>query len=237
MSTILINYAHLRFFKAQARQTESVKRWNCVDRVVNYGVQHLDASFVRKNSAILDEPRGAGFYLWKPFIILKTIVESSPGDLVLYVDSGAFFTDSPKRMFNLAEQVQIVIPRMWNNFENAWTKRDAFVLMDCDKPHYVWSRQRLTGYLCFVVSDMTRRFCEEWLNFSEDRRIISQDPNKAGQPNYPGYQANRHTQSSFSLLSKKWGLPEFCDPSQWGHNDPLHKVNYPSVFFNDHYSD
>ena len=46
---------------------------------------------------------------------------------------------------------------------------------------------------------------EELLYFSQDKRIITNDPNTQVLPNYVGFQENRHNQSILSLLLKKYG--------------------------------
>ena len=56
----------------------------------------------------------------------------------------------------------------------------------------------------------------EWLAYLTDRRIVSDDPNVMGKDNPKSFRDHRHDQSVLSLLSKKWGLPAFRDPSQYG---------------------
>jgi hypothetical protein len=52
---------------------------------------------------------------------------------------------------------------------------------------------------------------------STDVRAISDDANVLGKPDYPGFREHRHDQSIFSLLTKRYDLPAFRDPSQWGN--------------------
>ena len=47
-------------------------------------------------------------------------------------------------------------------------------------------------------------FLEKLLNYSTDKRIITDDPNTQGLPNYPGFKSNRHDQTVLSILYKKF---------------------------------
>jgi len=46
--------------------------------------QILESPFYSQNKSILDEPRGAGFWSWKPYIILETLKKLKKDDWVIY---------------------------------------------------------------------------------------------------------------------------------------------------------
>ena len=49
----------------------------------------LDKRFVERNKNILNKKRGAGYWLWKPYVILKALLENADwGDLIIYIDAG-----------------------------------------------------------------------------------------------------------------------------------------------------
>lgn len=81
------------------------------------------------------QERGAGYWLWKPYIILKTLLyEMEEGDLLLYSDSGSEAIGDLRPLFDLAVEDDIVIfknPPKWVHREKQWTKPDAFVIMGC----------------------------------------------------------------------------------------------------------
>jgi len=63
-------------------------------------------------TAIHVQERGAGYWLWKPYIILKTLLyEMEEGDLLLYADSGSEAIGDLRPLFELAEEDDIVIFR------------------------------------------------------------------------------------------------------------------------------
>ena len=73
MSNILINYADRGFFKAQKLNSESGLEHG-FDRVINYCRKDIDSDFLNKNEYILNKVRGAGYWLWKPYIILNVLI-------------------------------------------------------------------------------------------------------------------------------------------------------------------
>ena len=61
------------------------------DEVFSYNYSDIDDEFKEKNKHILEQPRGAGFWLWKPYIIKKTLEKIEENDLLFYSDSGISF--------------------------------------------------------------------------------------------------------------------------------------------------
>lgn len=85
--------------------------------------------------------------------------------------------------------------------------------MDCDTTEYSETDQRLSGFIVLKKTSLSIKFFEEFLNFSLDKRIITNNENVLGHKNYDGFIENRHDQTVFSLLTKKYKLKCFRDPS------------------------
>ena len=87
--------------------------------------------------------------------------------------------------------------------EKKYSKRDAFVLLGADSPIYTDTFQYMAGIQIYRKSKFSENFIEKWLNYSTDKRIITDDPNTQGLPNYNGFIDNRHDQTILSILTKK----------------------------------
>lgn len=70
--------------------------------------------------------------------------------------------------------------------ERRYNKRDAFVLMGCDLPEY-----------------------------AQNPRIITEQENTQGLPNYADFIVHRHDQDIWSLMVKKYHLKKFRAPSRF----------------------
>jgi hypothetical protein len=62
------------------------------------------------------------------------------------------------------------------------------------------------AYQIYKKTIFTEKFLEDYLNYCRDKRIITDEPNSMGLPNYDIFRDNRHDQTVFSLLIKKYGL-------------------------------
>ena len=92
MKINLVTYSNDKYKKQQQKLASQAKL--VFDGVYVYGEKWLrKTNFYKKNKNILDEPRGAGYWLWKPYIILETFKQIDEGDVVLYIDSSDTFKD------------------------------------------------------------------------------------------------------------------------------------------------
>lgn len=212
-TTVLLNYATPEFKQAQLRNARTGKEIGGFDRVISCGPKDLSRRFRRQNSQVLSEKRGGGLWLWKPYIILKTLKKLKEEDIVFYCDAGAHFISAAKPLITLAQTEHDIICFNVGYLDRQWSKRDAFVLMDCDSPAYVDTAMRLAGFIVARRSESSLKFFQEYLTYASDWRIVSDAPNTTALPNYDGFRENRHDQTVFSLLTKKWGFPCYRDPS------------------------
>ncbi len=231
---ILINYANDAFKEAQKVNTKTGKEVGGFDRVIEYSPKDIDKKFYEKNKHLLTKLRGGGYWLWKPYIILKTLQrkEVNKGDFIFYCDSGSYFIDKIDYLNTLCKKYnQDILPFGNKNvpLEKNWTKRDAFILMKLEGDKYANSPQYGTGFIMIRKSSFSIKFFKEFLKYAQDKRIITDSPSTFGK-NYNGFKENRHDQSIFSLLCKKYNLKFFRQPWQIGNSDiNSFKDKYPQI--------
>ena len=215
---VLINYANSKFKKSQNKNIKSAIKLNFFNEIISYSPKDIDKTFFNENKDILNSEKGNGYWLWKPYFIKKTLESLNDGDFLFYCDSGSYFKQSFEKVINSSILIkQDIIPFELNHLERFWTKRDAFILMDCDSKKYFNTKLRLAGFSLWRKSDFSIQFLDEWLSFSKDKRIITDIENELKFSNYSGFKEHRHDQSIFSLLTKKYNLIGFRDPSQFGN--------------------
>ena len=234
---LAINYADEKFRTAQKFNSKTAVKTGGVDRVEECGTASLDEAFRQKNHEILNVARGAGLWLWKPYIIRKALMQAGDGDYIVYTDAGCAFVNNVSYLIESmnAEQTDVMVFCI-EHLERKYTKRDAFILMDCDSPEYSDTPQICGGYIVLRKTEFSCGFVDEWLNFAQDKRIITDDENVMGKTNYEGFVENRHDQSILSLLCKKKGIRPFRDPSEYGLKQKLFspevcgRSKYPQIF-------
>ena len=221
---ILINFADENYRNSQVRNSTSALMHG-FDSVHQYSPKDIDGDFYSKNKSILDQKRGCGYWLWKPYFILKNLESLSKDDILFYSDSGA---DIIKDFSPIIEKIrnceQGVCPfsLSGNHKEFQYTKRDLFVALDLDNEEFSESKQIMASFIGFKKTDFSINFCREYLKYAQIEQLITDSPSK--KENYKGFKDHRHDQSIFSLLCKKNNLPLIEDPTQWGQR---HKELHP----------
>ena len=174
----------------------------------------LATDFGKRNSYILNQRRGGGYWLWKPFIIATALRAMGDTDVLFYCDAGR------SGYYRFARFPSVLVDRVRREEQgillgpaiphlgplSCWTKRDCLVLMAADLPTianaplvYTWSLWRPTRRAFEVL--------EAWQHYCEDRRCLTDDANVCGLPNYPDFRAHRHDQSILSILAHQTGAP------------------------------
>ena len=204
---IAISYSNNIYQRQLKLNRKSALEVGKVDEHFSYGPDDLDKEFKEKNKDILSRKRGNGYWLWKPYIINKTIVEKlEDGDYLIYTDACTLFMDSVYLLIKLLKlhKMSLWVDRL-NRKESLYTKKDAFILLGVDMPFYSQTNQYQAGIQVYKKSEYTIKFIQDWLYYCQDKRIITDDKNTLNQSNYKGFRGNRHDQSVLSLLIKKYG--------------------------------
>jgi hypothetical protein len=200
MALQLICYAdgaHVHFVN-QAALVASARRHG-VRHIAALKAKSVSAPFVSENQGILALREGAGYWLWKPRIILDALMSCAEDDLVVYADSGSDLRGPLDRLVASADEYDGVL--FWNDYPN-WmhVKRDAFVLTGTDTPCYHHARQLDAAFLVFRNNARVRAFVQLWLAHCADPRQLTDQSNTCGLPNLLGFEAHRHDQSLLTLL-------------------------------------
>ncbi len=233
---IAANYADKKFRKAQRLNSKTARQWGA-DRVIEYTPEDIDPAFREKNKEILSNPRGGGYYLWKPYVFYRGYQELGDGDYLIYTDAGSVYVDEIQKLIDCMEreQVSLMLFSLENEMlERKYTKRDAFLLTGCDEEQYTDTPQSIGGYMVCKKAPEVEAFFQEVLSYAQDIRIISDNPNTMGKENYPDFVTHRHDQAVISLISKKRGIKKFRDPSQYGMmnhypKDVEERSTYPQI--------
>jgi hypothetical protein len=212
-----INYAAGCYLVSQRTCGASALQ-NGFDKTMAYGLPDIEAAFLDVNRFTFSQPRGAGYWLWKPYVILKTLVTLDPGDWLMYTDSGMYFVRDPWP-FILPHEARIgergILAMGRTGLNSQYTKRDTFLLMGLDEPHYRDAPQITASMMVCRNTPLARNFIEEWLAYARDPRILTDLPNTQGLPNYPDFRDHRHDQSILSLLAMKHDIAFVSGVTQW----------------------
>ena len=206
----LVSYANIHYTISRRKLVESAKKVGGFTKFYSFAPWDIDKNFRRKYHHILKYTRGDGYWLWKPYFIKKALRLIDDDEYLMYVDSGAYFIDSPYPLVEtLAKLDQPLLCFDLIPTAESLTKRDCFIAMGCDTPDYVKKRQILATYSLWKKCDASFNFLNEWLYYCCQEQLITDSKSKAA--NYPGFVKHLHDQSIFSLLIHKHGYESFRD--------------------------
>lgn len=213
----VVNFADKNFKNKQKWNSFTAKVFGRVDKVLEYGLDDIDADFLESNKELLKYSKGFGNYFWKPYIINKALCVINEGEYLMYADSGSIFLKSIKPLVNHMEiKNKNILCFKLPLIEKQWTKKDAFILMDCDSELYADSPQSMGGFILIKKCKESIDFLYEFQKYCLDERIISDAPNALGFDNAPEFITHRHDQSVLSLLCKKYNVLLEGDLSDYG---------------------
>lgn len=209
---VLISYADEGYKRSQHLQAKTAKIAGFTD-IIEYGPQDIDASFKNEHEDIFQYKRGNGLWLWKPYLIKKTLDDMQDGEILFYCDSGACFFRNVKGIISKLSCQDVwvsVLPLK----EKQFTKQLTFDIMGCNSDKYKETAQISGAFCAFKKSDFSTKFVDEWLRYCCDIRALEPPNDLSQEATY--YYGHREDQSILSLLVKKYNLQAWSDPSQYG---------------------
>ena len=210
----VINYADGEPYESFRRiNTKTAYRFGKADKVIEYSSKDIPQSYKEQHKEIFAYKRGAGLWLWKPYIIHKALSQLNEGDWLFYSDAGVIFINDLHHLTRCASDNNLDIftveqPTLCRQF----TKRECYVTLGLSEHN----ENQALGLLLLRKSDVSMQFISEWLHLCEDEELLSPKRFYPDIEEWQDFYAHREDQSLLSLLRDKWGLPAFRDPSDYG---------------------
>ena len=132
---ILINYATPNFASSRRTSTATGYAVGGFDKVLEYSPEDLDEDFRRRNRQILKIQKGGGYWVWKPYVIKKTLEWMDEGDFLFYADASAIFTGPVGPLIEVMRQKnQDVLPiSLRHEYKSLW---EVIRMRNQDLPPY-----------------------------------------------------------------------------------------------------
>ena len=152
-------------------------------------------------------PRGYGYWRWKPAICLRHFETLAEGDVVVYADAGCVFNPPAKaRLLEYAEMARThgIVGFQMTHVERQWTKRELLQVFQCEhRPEIVNTGQVEATAFVFAKTEHAARILRSWNAIPRWSPIAINDTVTI--PQSSDFREHRHDQSIFSLLLKLYG--------------------------------
>jgi hypothetical protein len=143
MRAVHVSFATANLLQAKKLLLKSARRFGLDENRLYTPAHPVLAYLAQRYPSIMAAQRGAGYWLWKPFIIFDVLSSVPDGTPVLYTDSAMTFIADPAPLISLAEKHPVCLFEMRGQFlQGTWTKRDCFVEMNADTDEF-WSLPQL----------------------------------------------------------------------------------------------
>ena len=162
------------FFKNQNALTLSALNKG-IDCILNYRRSHLDPEFVQNNHEVLKQKMGAGLWVWKPYVILKTMEKAPENAIILYLDVGFAFRGSLEGLLKLAKKQDVTLsyyPSKEDLIHTISTKTMQLV-SKCTTQQCLNGKHVRGGFLLLRNTPQSRSFIRRWLDLCTNKEILA----------------------------------------------------------------
>lgn len=219
--TFFINYADSGFAKAQHLSSWTAKHFGGFDKIIEYGPDSIDPEFCFKHKDTFAIKRGAGLWLWKPYIIMKTLERMDEGDYLFYCDAGAFLIKSCDYIFEGMMDGDIWVSDI-PLIEREWTKPALIDEVKVDNSDRILNSNQIQATIIGIrKSDASMVFVKKWYDLCCTPAFLW--PMRSDEP-HGECKSHREDQSILSVLCKVQGIQAHRDPSQYGRIPEKYKV-------------
>ena len=256
---LLFAFATLDLSRSANRLKKQSKESNYYDEIQILNPLNFDEKMKKRFKDIVNQRnnRGYGYWFWKPLFLKKIMHQANSGDIIHYIDIGCHIQNKNSKFYNyldfLIDNDRWILPFQYHSKKNELTneisfpKREEFKytksdLLDyfgfLDNKNVTNSPQFWAGSFFIVKGVQATKFLDEWINIFE-KRIDLIDDSKSNIKNLKGFIENRHDQSVFSLLCKKYNVKSLSayDECEWGEKDNKrtweHNKNNPILALRD----
>ena len=231
MSKIFLSFGNERFIKSRDRIKNEAQ-------ALEYNDKPLFDKFIVETENIVNEKgfqdiidkvpmtigagRGYFWYMWKPYIIHKTLSEMNDGDVLFYCDAGMKIYNNKNvvdKFINLIELVSsrekcetgiatfITTGLKEERFEYMYNTLSLFEHFGVDSdPNITNTQQCQAGVNIICKTEKSVEIVKQWYELATthphlfvcDGRVYPKITNKT----MPGFRAHRHDQSVWSVLMK-----------------------------------
>jgi len=198
--------SHDNYIDAGNRLLKQAAELNVFDNIYLNTVKDLEGAFWDKHSKfIMENPKGFGYWIWKPYLIKKKMDEMEDGDILLYLDSGCEIDCREREYFmEYVEYVKkdYILGTLGKTTVEESCKMDLLLHIGIDDSQLT-TRMHQAGANLIYINSVTRNLINKWYELSCNYYFINDE---SICKNREAFKEHRHDQSVYSLLTKKYGI-------------------------------
>lgn len=196
-----------------------IKELDIFDEINIYTRDYLynDNEFWKQHGDfIINNKKGFGYWIWKPYLIKKTIEKLNDGDIILYLDAqNEIIFEEKEYLLNYIELLKTnkIFSKFYNGYTNEFinSKMDLIYKLNMQNDELLNISQFEANIQLIYVCQETKDFYNTYYDLACDYHNINDDPSII--QNHETFIEHRYDQSIFSLLMKKnkYSINTFID--------------------------
>lgn len=222
-----MTYANDVFETAKKRLVKEAKDFNEFTSIDELGPENLPSWVQKKYSDILNLRRGGGYWLWRPFILHEKLKQINDGEFIVFLDAGCKLNVQGKKRFfeyidlldNNENNYGLISFQLNNCLEKVWSKKAVIEYFNVDNS-ILNTNQFIGGIQIIKKNQHSINILKEWYK-NMKYELINDVTGK--EEEY--FRENRHDQSIYSILVKKYGSIKI--PDETFFFDWKDGINYP----------
>lgn len=224
----VVNYAFGEPFESYRRISSRTAKWfGKADKVFEYTASDITQSYKKKHEKIFAYKRGAGLWLWKPYVILDALNKIGEGDWLFYLDSGTTIINDLHKVQKAAIQYnQDIVLFEQPLLSREFTKRECYIKLGMEDQ----GENQVLGLVLVKKTTKSVHFIEEWLHLCEREDMLSPKHFYPEIAEWDDFVAHREDQALLNLLRIKYQIMVFKDCSDYGAMPFM--AAYKNVTFN-----
>lgn len=190
------------------RLTESALKYG-VDEIHYYDENNLPVDEDTLNY-LKNNPRGFGYYSWKPVVVDAVLDKIENGDVVLYHDVGR-----PDYKYEIKKDLYPLVNTIINEYQGVgvvaggwwhktWCKRYCYQAMGCDNERYWGLRQLTANWNIWQKNPLACRIVKRWKEWCAKRDVVDTDTNVDRSIELEGFDEHRWDQAILTNIIKHY---------------------------------
>jgi len=229
----IISFASSNIKKSQERLIKQAREIKQIKNINIYDQNFLDKDFRMKYKNFLRIGiKGYGYWIWKPYIIYKSLIEAKEKDTFLYIDVGCHLNPRGHKILDdyleklnaglgilgfqakssayFKESFGLLSLR-----ESAYTKGDVFDYFGVRNIEEIVRTPQIGAGIIFIKNNkFSREIMHKWLT-SVYNCVNLFDDSKSRSDNFSDFISHRHDQSVFSTLAKTYNIDTNSSLEYW----------------------
>ena len=161
--------------------------------------------FIEDNKEIFKYERGYGYWLWKPYIILRKLQELNENDILVYIDCGSSVIKNEKeknKYLKILNNKSIITFANTDHIEKKFQKKRVLKHFNLENDNNFLNSYHIeSGCIIIKNNNDSKLFIKEWLELCKLNNYELLNDIKDNEDDE--FIEHRHDQSILSILSKK----------------------------------